>query len=62
MGIFSLEKSVCQDICLRRYLLLHGIATRIAVNRAEFSDEEVPAMTLQTTKEIWRKECVTDNL
>lgn len=52
MERFSLEEGVCQDIFLRGYLLLHGIATMIAVNRAEFSDEEVLAMTTQTTKDM----------
>lgn len=52
MEMFSLDEHVCQDIFLRGYLLLHGIATMIAINRAEFSDEEVLAMTTQTAKEM----------
>lgn len=52
MEMFSLDEHVCQDIFLRGYLLLHGIATMIAVNRAEFSDEEALAMTTQTAKEM----------
>ncbi len=50
--MLSLDEKVCQDIFLRGYLLLHGITTMIAVNRAEFSDEEVLAMMTQTTKEM----------
>lgn len=52
MEMFSLSGDVCQDIFLRGYLLLHGIATMIAVNRAEFSDEEVLAMATQTAKDM----------
>lgn len=52
MEMFSLDEQVCRDIFLRGYLLLHGIATMIAVNRAGFSDEEVLAMTTQTAKEM----------
>ncbi|MEG0893126.1 MAG: TetR/AcrR family transcriptional regulator [Oscillospiraceae bacterium] len=52
MELFSLPESACQDIFRRGYLILHGIATMIAVNRAEFSDEEVLEMTMQTTKDM----------
>lgn len=52
MEQFSLSESACQDILWRGYLLLYGIATGIAVHRAEFSDEEVLAMTLQTTRDM----------
>ena len=49
---YGLEEEECKDIFLRGYLLLHGIATMIATNHMDFTDDEAAEMVKRTVEDM----------
>ena len=49
---YGLEEEECKDIFLRGYLLLHGIATMIATNHMNFTDDEAAEMVKRTVEDM----------
>lgn len=48
MGHYQLDKEACKNIFLTGFLLLHGIATMIATNHMDFTDEQALMMMKNT--------------
>lgn len=49
---YHLKEEECRDIFLRGYLLLHGIATMIATNKMDFTEEQAAAMVKRTIEDM----------
>lgn len=49
---YGLEEEECKDIFLRGYLFLHGIATMIATNHMNFTDDEAAEMVKRTVEDM----------
>lgn len=49
---YGVSEAACKDIFLRGFLLLFGIATMIATNRMEISDEEALGMMSRTITDM----------
>lgn len=50
--VYGLEEGECRDILVRSFLFMHGIATMIATNHMDFSDEEAAKMMRQTVGDM----------
>lgn len=49
---YGLDEAVCKDILLRGFLFHHGIATMIATNHMDFTNEQTAAMMRQTMSDM----------
>ena len=49
---YGISEKECKDIFLRGFFLLYGIATMIATNRMDISNEEAFDMMTRTAQEM----------
>lgn len=49
---YGLSEAESRDVFLRGYLLLHGIATMIATNHMDFSEEQAAEMVKRTVEDM----------
>ncbi len=54
MAGYGLDREMCEDILIKGFLFLHGIATMVSTNHMDFSDEQVASMMKDTISDIVR--------